>query len=296
METSGDTARRVHGLIVPRGWGEGAMVLVMGGYIDGSNLHGGTTVVAVGGCAASVQAWPVWEGKWRELLAFCNVSKWDHSKFLGGFPPFPQRESAEWLMARRMLCEAFMAIKPLYIGASVVRTDYEDLRTRFSFLPEDPYYFLLDRCMYELIQGVFEHPRDEGIAIYCDQDRNERLVLQMARWHTAYLRGNDRARPGDQLRKISTTYGSNVDYRPLQAADVAAHELMRFARGHPDLPHVPTSHPVGHILDRLKEPENGLMMFWCLNKRFLEMELNGWAFDPDHWPGYRYLPPLDERG
>jgi hypothetical protein len=42
---------------------------VLAGYIDGSNLHEGSDIVAVGGVVAVSDAWPAWEGKWDEVLA-----------------------------------------------------------------------------------------------------------------------------------------------------------------------------------------------------------------------------------
>jgi hypothetical protein len=76
-----------------------------------------------------------------------------------------------------------------------------------------------------LIQGLFEHPLDEGIAIYCDQDKSESLVKSLAAWHTAYLRANQRlslSHPNSAARKIVISYGSNLDFVPLQGADVVA--------------------------------------------------------------------------
>jgi hypothetical protein len=135
---------------------------------------------------------------------------------------------------------------------------------------------------------MFEFPLDEGIAIYCDQDKNESLVKDLAEWHTAYLRASDR--PGDPIqRKITTTYGSNVDYVPLQAADVVAHELMRFSRANPRVPHAPKSGSGSWILDRLKT--DCVWFEMCYSKEILEWELDGRAWVPGHWPGFRFVAP-----
>jgi hypothetical protein len=244
--------------------------------------------------------WPVWEDKWNALLAFTGLPRWHHTDFVakrfkkhGVVSSWPY---AEWLVARKMLCEAFEAINPIFFGSTVLRADYVDLRTRYTSLPEDPYYFLLDRCFHRLIQGLFEHPIDEGIAVYCDQDKDETLVRNLASWHTAYLRANQTlslAHPDSAAREIITSYGSNVRFIPLQAADVAANELMNFARAHPDMPTIAINHGTDSwILERLKARSPWMVM--CYSKPILEMELDGRAWVPGQWPGYRFVRPPGE--
>jgi hypothetical protein len=70
---------------IPRSWSRGVL-LVLAGYVDGSNLHGNTVdVVSVGGCAANAELWTIWENKWNELLRFGGISRWDHAKFMAGW-------------------------------------------------------------------------------------------------------------------------------------------------------------------------------------------------------------------
>lgn len=125
---------------------------------------------------------------------------------------------------------------------------------------------------------------------YCDQDKKESLVLQLAKWHEEFLRATeDLAHQKDRDRRIVTAYGSNLDYVPLQAADVIAHEIMRFARQHPAMKFVATNVSTGSvILDRLKMYGPSLVM--CLSKRMLEAELDGSAWVPGHPHGYRFIP------
>jgi hypothetical protein len=290
-----NSARFVGELIAPRSWRE-TVIVVIGGYIDGSNLHGDVDVIAVAGCAANVKAWPDWEDKWKEILKISGLPRWHHTDFIAKKKKIGREYSiwpeAEWLLCRRLLCEAFEAVKPTCFGATILRTDYEALRVQFpSLLPEDPYFFLLDRCLHRLIQGMFEHPVDEGVAIYCDQDKNEQLVKDLAHWHTAYLRAADHfGHPDDGKRAVTMTYGSNVDYVPLQAADVVAHELMSFARTNPDMRFVATNRDSNRwIIDRLKGQFPWFAQ--CYTKEWIEMELNGRAWVPGHWPGFRFVAP-----
>jgi hypothetical protein len=298
LDAARNTARLVGEIIASRGW-HGTAFLVIQGYVDGSNLHADTDIVAVAGCAARQPAWEAWEKKWDELLKLGDLERWHHAEFMAKVrkksgQPIRNWKEAEWLLARRLLCESFEAAQPHYVGTTVRRKDYEDARTRFPDLPEDPYYFLLDRCMHQLIQSLFGHPKDNGIAVYCDQDRNEALVRQLAQWHTEYLRSNPRYfYPGDARRPIVPAYGSCIDFKPLQAADVVAHELVRFARAHPGELFVATNVSTGSfILDRLKIA--GAMTVTCLSKPILEMELDGRAFVPGHPHGYRFGPPVPE--
>jgi hypothetical protein len=265
---------------------------VLGGYVDGSNLHDGASVIAVAGCAANTTAWPLWEAKWSELLAFADLPKWHHTDFVNKQKKKKKKvienwAYGEWLRARGMLCEAFETINPICFGATVRRDDYDNVRDRYPSLPDDPYYFLLDRCLHRLIQGLFEHPKDDGVSIYCDQDKDEALVKSLAEWHTAYLRASiELGHPEVPIRKVTTIYGSNVDYVPLQAADVVAHEIMRFSRENPEKQFTGVGSWIAEKLNN-RMP----WMIACFTKQWLEMELDGRAFVPGQWPGYHFVRP-----
>jgi hypothetical protein len=292
-----NSARHVGEIITPRGWHD-AVFLVIQGYVDGSNLHSGADIVAVCGVASRKEAWPAWEDKWKELLAFSGLHRWHHTDFMAKVkraPGQPDRNwgDAEWLLARRMLCDSFEVTESTFLGATIPRKDYEDVRGRFPSLPEDPYYFLLDRCMHRLIQGMFQvEPKDDGVAVYCDQDKDEALVRQLAQWHADYLHGAPRHHyPEDATRPVVTAYGSCLEYVPLQAADVIAHEIMRFARSNPDMHFIASNRDTGSfILERLKK--SGVMLVLCLDKTILEMEMDGRAFVPGYPHGYRFVPPV----
>lgn len=82
--------------------------------------------------------------------------------------------------------------------------------------------------------------------------------------------------------------GSNRKYVPLQAADVVAHEVMRYATTHPAMQVVLSNEPSGsQILDRLKA--TSLFLVECINARKLQWELDGSAFVPGNDPGFRFI-------
>lgn len=279
-------------LIAPRSWTRKVIAVLVSG-IDGSNLHADVSVVTVGGCVAPKALWDTWNLKWDELLAFAGLSRWHHTDFLAKIHHREKKIAinwnyAEWLVARRMLCEAFEAIKPFSFAASVRQPDYDDARKRHSALPADPYYYLLDRCMFLVIQSIFENPKDEGVTVYCDRDKNPELVDQLAKWHTEYLRNDSAAREEDRARPIVTAIGSSVDFRQIQAADVMALEMTQYARANPRVNGFLDGRPTGSwILDRLRQ--TCAVQFVCFDGVFLEMELTGQAFASGHWPGLRYL-------
>lgn len=269
---------------------------MLSGYIDGSNLHSDATVVVVAGVVANTTVWSLWEDRWRELLDFSDVYRWHHTDFItkrrkrksGSIESWPY---ANWLWSRGLLCEAFEAVAPTYFGATLWSSDYNVLRSNFPSLPPDPYYFLLDRCMHRLIQGLFEHPIDDGIAVHCDQDKDRALVEDLGKWHMDYLRANPGAgHPEEATRKVTITYGSNVDYMPLQAADVVAHEIMRFVSANPTMRGVAvTDNPDAWILDRLRKQKSSAWLGMNYSKEIIEMEMDGRAWVPGHWPGYRFV-------
>lgn len=270
---------------------------MLSGYVDGSNLHDDADVIAVAGCAANTNVWPSWEAdQWKPLLDLCDIEKWHHTDFIAKKRKRRGKKyreiwpEGEWLLARGRLCETFEAIKPICFGTTVKRQDYVELRAKYASLPEDPYYFLLDRCLNQLIQRLFEAPKDTGIAIYCDVDKNPHLVEDLARWHTTFLHQDTRSHyfhPEKATRQVAIVSGWSTQHIPLQAADVVAHELMSFARRHPEMPTIAINYQTGSwILERLKGQFPWIV--WCPSKDLLDAEVSGKAFPRGNEPGYNF--------
>jgi hypothetical protein len=287
-----NSARFVGDLVVPRGW---KVLVVLRAYIDGSNLHKGDDLtVCVAGCAATKDAWETWDDKWQELLDFSDIGdKWHHTEFMAKIYKKNGKtylwEEARWLIARRMLCEAFEAIKPFAFGHAIRTHDYQSALAEYpKKLPEDPYYYLLDRCLCRVIQGLLETPKDEGVAVYCDQDKDRKLTLELAQWHSDYLRANEFVRPEARNRSVVTSYGSCVEFKPLQAADVIAHESMSYFRLN-DPPFIPTNQSTSSwILNRLKSAFPFMAQLVSLEQVRAEIQGN---FYEGFWPGFHYGKP-----
>jgi hypothetical protein len=275
-------------------------VTVLAGYIDGSNLHDSGDAVVVAAWVADTEKWTVWERHWKALIDYinqktrCRIDRWHHVDFMNKRKAFSDIREAEWFIARRMIGDAFEAAKPHAWAEAVFRKEYEQVRASHQWLPADPYYFLLDHILGRLVHGFFAAPKDEGILIYCDQDKNKALVLNLANWHEQYLRNLQFDLRGDRFREVMTAYGSDLAYMPIQAADVLAYETMltvrsRGANEHPVLgAHVPLENS-SILFRRIREACPGSLMPHI--KNILEMEANGRAYVKGSEPGLHFLPP-----
>jgi hypothetical protein len=293
------TARRVTKLLRPS-WSKERIVIVLRAYLDGSGTDPQQKVVAVAGWAASEREWDWWEREWLALLAELNIKRWHHTDFLRKKGEYADWNDAKNLLAHGEVCRIMNEIRPFGIGAAVWRVDYEELwKTGKWNMPRDPYAFCLDHCLEALIHRFHEVPRDEGIAIYVDQDDPEHIDLgrRVAAWHEAYLRSNREARNPD--RAASTIYGSNLQYIPLQAADILANETYRYMHDKTGIPYLgamvigATDVAARPMLEAIKG--RSYLQVTLYSKARLEWELEGTA-SGDHQihGGYaRFIPASD---
>jgi Protein of unknown function (DUF3800) len=215
---------------------KGRFVIVLKAYLDASGTDRKQKVVTVAGWAASEQEWIKWETEWNAFLVEVNLSRWHHTHFLNKECEYENWEEAKFLFAQGEIVRIFNNIQPFGVGAALWRSDYKEVRVSKNWdVPRSPYAFCLDYCLEKLIHKLHEVPKDEGIAIYVDQDDEyEDLGRQIAKWHELYLRQNKEARNPE--RRVSTTYGSSIDYKPLQAADILANETYRYMYAETGIP------------------------------------------------------------
>lgn len=77
---------------------------------------------------------------------------------------------------------------------------------------------------------------------------------------------------------MTITYGSNIDHMPLQAADIVAHEIMRFVNANPTMRGVAvTDQPDAWILDRLRKQKHSNWLVLNYSKDMIEWEMDGRA-------------------
>ena len=210
------------------------------GYLDASGTAPDQRVVAVAGWAATEKEWDSWERDWLPFLDESGLKKgWHHTDFLSHRNDYRLWNDAKYLWAGGELVRIFRKLKLFGIGAALWREDYVNLwSTGKWMMPRDPYAYCLDDCLEALIHRLHEAPKDEGIAIYIDQDDPERegLGRLMAKWHGEYLRRNLEAENSD--RDVSVTYGSRRKYIPLQAADVLVNETYRYMFAQTGIPNL----------------------------------------------------------
>jgi hypothetical protein len=198
-------------------------------FLDASGTTAEEDVIAVAGWAASEHEWDWWEQEWKKLLTELDIKKrWHHTDFLNRKNEYARWNDAKHLLARGEVCRIMNKIRPFGIGASLWRSDYDELWKMGKWnIPCDPYDFCIDHCLEGLIQRFHEVPKDEGIAIFVDQDNvHERTAQHITHWHEQYVRQNETAR--NQNREIKIRFGSNMQYVPLQAADILANETFRY--------------------------------------------------------------------
>jgi hypothetical protein len=217
------------------------VVAIVRTYLDDTGTHSGSRIVGVIGAAASTDAWISWEKKWCAFLIDNGLQKgWKHSdfgsSFVGGrYGEYEDWSEAKWLLARRRVWEIISEEDLFGVGYAVVTSDYEQIVAEAKYeLPSDPYEFCLDRCLNLILHRSFNLPHSEGIAIFCDQSKEqERIGSALAVWHEKYV--TLYADVGYRAVPTTTVYGSRLKYIPLQAADIMATEVYRacesFLRG-----------------------------------------------------------------
>jgi hypothetical protein len=201
-------------------------------FLDDTGTDSGSRIIGVIGWAAATDSWISWEAEWRTFLETNELHKgWKQSDFgsahSGRHGEYLDWSEAKWLVARRRVWEILSGNGLAGVGRAVVKSDYKEIVAQGKYnLPPDPYTFCLDRCLSTILHRSFNLPHGEGIAIYCDQNKQqEEIGRALAAWHTRYV--TLYADVGYRGVPTSTTYGSRLKFLPLQAADVIATEAGR---------------------------------------------------------------------
>ena len=266
-------------------------------YLDASGTDPTKDVIVVGGWVATGDRWAEFEPQWHTFLVDCfgpDGGRWHHTDFHSHRKNYEAWDNQKRERARTELCRIIGALKPIGIGASLRKSDYNELwqtgrwksTDRWS-TGGDPYALCMDECLEVLVHRIHQHPRDDGVQIIVDTDEKKGLSRRISDWHKKYLSSNDHAR--DPGRKIDFDHGSDRDHLPLQAADVLVNETNRYMRNRyqdaetakmlvPFLGATPigtTDEHARHIIERLKP--NCMFMVSLYNKGALEIILDGKA-------------------
>lgn len=229
---AGRVIRCIHPLSALERW-----TVVLGGYLDGSGkITSHDHVVVVAGFLADVTAWVRFESEWEALLRdFKIAGRFHATNYCARARPYDRWDEEKRASFERRVEEIFRLTSPIGVGCGVSTRVFEEWRgVQLRFYDPDPYVFCVDWCLREMIRKFSQPPpAKDGIAIFIDQEpEHEAVGRAVAKWHEAKLRKVPSRKVGhpDPLRDVSVTYGSNIKFVPLQAADMLSHALFQRMR------------------------------------------------------------------
>ncbi len=212
-------------------WHKERLTVVLRAYIDDSGTNMADKVVAVAGFVANERQWHSFETAWKALLQKYDLKRFHAAPYLSRKRPFSRWTQETWGNCGRDICEIFKRNTPRGFGYTVDLQAFEEWRCETGiFINPDPYYWCVDLCLRSLIRSTVEVPKDEGIAIYIDNDDGrENLGVQIGKWHADYISTNPPERI-DRNRNVTVTYGSSADLLPIQAADILVHGCFQWLK------------------------------------------------------------------
>jgi hypothetical protein len=199
-------------------------------YLDGS-YSGSGDVAVVAGVVANEDQWFTFPALWQAFLGEHGLKRFHATEYWNRHGQFRSKSDAELLKMRGDIVAMFKQIRPIAVGAIVYAEAYREWRMTARFQPEDPHYYAMGYCLDFLIARLNTYPKDDGVEITCDQDKQrERLSTEMANWHTDRLRQAESRMPGhpEPNRSVSFSFGSSFDIPQIQAADVIAHSALQW--------------------------------------------------------------------
>lgn len=230
-------------------------VLMLRAYFDesGHSRDPRESVIAIGGCIASLEEWTKFETDWDELLVTFRLD-WAHAVDLQQF----DKQFLDWdEYRRRQFQKSALNIMNQhivqYIGAVLPLDEYKALTDRQKQECPDPYYLCFQDCVHaagieaedygpaEKVEVVFAENVEMGgktTTAKMGEDQDEGLAYRCYRACKRDLPIRERLGP--------ITFDNPRNLFPLQAADIVAYELLQVGRKML----LPTKIP----LDRLRWP------------------------------------------
>ena len=223
------SVERMATIFHPFGYREG-LTIVLSAYVDASDENPDIPVAAVAGVLGTTGRWIDFEAKWIAFLDEHGLARFHATEYWARTGQFEFWEDARFPLARKQIRDIIAPSRLMAVAFAVSTKAFNEWRSaQRQFYPADPYYFCLDRVLRQLIIGVHEIPKDEGITIYVDRDKGrERLAKEVAEWHEDRLRRLPRIGAINPQREIGVMYGrSSFDYKPLQLADIISNGAYR---------------------------------------------------------------------
>jgi hypothetical protein len=208
--------------------------IVLAAYLDASDPKPGVPVAVVAGFLASTEEWARFESLWKPFLKEFGIARFHATEYFARRGQFQNWSDAKHLAAQGEVCRILKGIRPIGVGTALDTRAFDEWRASSdTFFPSDPYYLCVERTIYKLVHSISENPNDEGIAIYCDQDKgHETLARDIATWHEERLRRTNNPVRMDPNRPVSIHYVSSFDFVPVQAADILSHGMFQWMRSY----------------------------------------------------------------
>jgi hypothetical protein len=206
--------------------------IVLAAYLDASEPEPGVPVAVVAGFLADTEEWIRFESLWTPFLQEFGIRRFHATEYWARRGQFQNWSDAKHLAAKGEVCRILNEIRPIGVGTALDTRAFDVWRASSdTFFPSDPYYLCLERTINKLVHNFTQSPTDDGIVIYCDQDRaHERLAQDIAIWHEERLRRSKNPLRVNPERPVSTRYVSSFDFVPVQAADILSHGMFQWMR------------------------------------------------------------------
>ena len=206
--------------------GAHSVVLMLTAYLDDSGHKDDSLapIFSVGGVVAPIESWRQFEVEWSEVLSEFQVTQ-SHMKYFahrrGEFEGWSEEKRRMFLGKLMRIMDSYVKF---YVGAVLPVADFNDLSNEQKEDLKDPYYACFQVSVH-------------GIGIYAERNFPEEKVdiVFDRRAKSKGLGGDLFDRCMDCLdvggRLGNLTFGSTLDYAPLQAADLVAYELNLYRKG-----------------------------------------------------------------
>ncbi|NRG19402.1 DUF3800 domain-containing protein [Rhizobiales bacterium] len=203
-------------------------------YLDASGKSS-DPVVVVAGFLGWQENFAEFEERWKAFLSEFGLDHFHATEFWAKQSrPFRNWSDAHHLKARHDICRILSETGPPFgISVALNVEVFNQWRSNLDhYYPSDPYYFCLDRVLNTLIYATGSKD-DEGILIYCDQEKeHESMGSDLAQWHEARLRNDPSlaTNPVEAQRDVSILYGPKRTHISMQLADIFANDTFKMVR------------------------------------------------------------------
>lgn len=198
--------------------------MILQGYFDDSGSDAGSSIYVVGGFLSDANTWAAFTDEWQKILAkepfpveYLHMKEANRliKQFQGC--PLPLRDQKVFELA-----ELTVKYKLRRIEASIMRSDFDEmLKGEYPGPVGESAYFL---CFYKIITAFAREPSLIGKNIQLIFDEQGRIGEDAREAYTLL-----REMYPDEYKLISRPiFGSDLDYKPLQAADLYAWHARRY--------------------------------------------------------------------